>query len=309
MSDKIVIYGAGKRGKDIYAFLKEQGMENRVEAFCVSVLKDVEKTIEQKPIYTYESLKNTGKTFVIGVKKTELKEQIQKILSENNEMYYESIEKWAVSQGYDMVKWNRDWCAWYHIEPMKEYYYKAEEKENIAVFWDEKSKFYEMFKMLDLDNVIELAVGHGRHVPQYIEQAKHVTLVDILEENIDFCKDRFQDRKNISYYCNNGFNLCELEAKQYSALFTYDAMVHFEMMDIYEYLKDIYRVLKPGAMALFHHSNNTSDYKLSSGTHMRNYMSKDIFAYLAYRTGFEVVKQEVISWGEQKIICLIVYHC
>ena len=27
-------------------------------------------------------------------------------------------------------------------------------------------------------------------------------------------------------------------------MFTYDSMVHFEMMDIYEYLKDIYRVLK-----------------------------------------------------------------
>lgn len=40
-------------------------------------------------------------------------------------------------------------------------------------------------------------------------------------------------------------------------------MVHFEMINIYRYLKDIFRVLKPGGMALIHHSNNLDDYKAS----------------------------------------------
>lgn len=40
------------------------------------------------------------------------------------------------------------------------------------------------------------------------------------------------------------------EDSKYSALFTYDSMVHFEMMDVYEYLKDIYRVLQDGGKEL-----------------------------------------------------------
>ena len=44
--------------------------------------------------------------------------------------------------------------------------------------------FYQYFRELDLRNVIELACGRGRHVPHYMKQAKAITLVDILEENI-----------------------------------------------------------------------------------------------------------------------------
>lgn len=50
-------------------------------------------------------------------------------------------------------------------------------------------------------------------------------------------------------------------------------------------------------MAIFHHSNNTSDYKNSfyNAVSGRNYMSKDLFAYLTYCAGFEVVEQQVIG--------------
>lgn len=78
------------------------------------------------------------------------------------------------------------------------------------------------------------------------------------------------------------------------------------MMDIFEYLKDIHRVLRKGGMALFHHSNNTSDYKNSFFTAVdgRSYMSKDLFAYLSYRAGFEVVEQQVIDWGVKDLDCV-----
>lgn len=123
---------------------------------------------------------------------------------------------------------------------------------------------------------------------------------------IDFCKKRFNDKDNIYYYCNNGYNIEKLKTEQYTSLFCYDAMVHFEMMDIYEYLKDIYRVLIPGGKALLHHSNNTSDYKASfaNAPHGRSFMSKDVFAYLAYRAGFDVLEQKVIDWGIKDLDCI-----
>ena len=59
---------------------------------------------------------------------------------------------------------------------------------------------YQMFCQLNLDYVIELAVGRGRHVPRYMEKANHITLVDILQKNIDFCRERFKDNDKIAYY-------------------------------------------------------------------------------------------------------------
>ena len=35
---------------------------------------------------------------------------------------------------------------------------------------------------------------------------------------------------------------------------------------------------------------------IDGGIGSRSYMSKDLFAYLAYRVGFEIVEQHVIDW-------------
>ena len=91
----------------------------------------------------------------------------------------------------------------------------------------------------------------------------------------------------------------DLSSETYSAIFSYDAMVHFEMFDIYTYLKDMYRVLRPGGMALIHHSNLMMDYKQRYGNspHGRNFMSDKLFAYMAYHCNFEIVEQKVVGWG------------
>ena len=209
----------------------------------------------------------------------------------------------------DMVALNRDYCAFGHVTSMDTYFEEAESPAALNIFWDENTVFNKMFRKLDLQNVIELACGRGRHVQMYEEKASHIVLVDILQKNIEYCKERFTDNKKIEYYCNNGYNLEELDNDTYTALFCYDAMVHFEMMDIYEYLKDIHRVLRAGGMALLHHSNNTADYKASfknasEDYHGRNYMSKDLFAYLAYRAGFDIVCQELQNWGIKDLDCV-----
>ena len=153
---------------------------------------------------------------------------------------------------------------------------------------------------------MELACGRGRHVPHYINDAKEIILVDILQKNIDFCRCRFKDEDKISYYVNNGYDLSEIKSESQTALFTYDAMVHFEMMDIFQYLKETYRILVNGGKALFHHSNNTEDYRVTflTGTGGRNYMSKQLFAYLANRAGLTVLEQQVIDWSKKDLDCI-----
>lgn len=50
------------------------------------------------------------------------------------------------------------------------------------VFWDKESVIYKMFCKLDLDNVLELAAGRGRHVQMYEAKANYIVLVDILQK-------------------------------------------------------------------------------------------------------------------------------
>ena len=302
---QIIFYGAGEYGREMLDFMYYMHLEDIVIGFCDKNASSLQ-CIKEKTVYSLEEAEKLNVPLVITIAKREIREEVEKELKDKNIPYYSNVTEWVNGSNIDVVNWGREFCAFFHKKGMDQYFENAEGKEAIEAFWGKDTEFYKMFCYLKLDSVVELACGRGRHVPRYIESAKHITLVDILSENIEYCKQRFSDKDNISYYCNNGFNLEKLESNSYSALFTYDAMVHFELIDVYNYLQDIYRILEPGAYALFHHSNNTQDYRLSfeNALHGRNYMSKDLFAYLAYRCGFEIINQMIIDFVEPELDCI-----
>lgn len=300
---QFIIYGAGKTGKTVYALLNSYKKAALVYGFCDRAYQEM-GPVEGKQVFSYEDVKNIGLPFLLGIS-GEAGHEVRTMLEADGQeiLCFDSL---AAIIGIDLPTFEREYVAKFHISEMDEYFVAAEGEESLQLFWGEKSPFLRMFQQLDLSHVIELACGRGRHVSKYIDQAGDVTLVDILQKNIDFCQNRFVDQKNIFYYCNNGYNLEKLESGCYSALFSYDAMVHFEMMDIFSYLKDIRRVLSAGGCALIHHSNNDSDYKAAfdNAPGGRSFMSQKIFAYLAYRAGLEVVEQQVIDWGKKDLDCI-----
>lgn len=302
--EKFIIYGAGECGRNWLEFLNYKKMQEHVHCFVDRNAESI-KDIDGVLVLTFEETLELDFPYFISMKNPQIRKEIENTLKFANKKYASSIEDIARFCGEDMVSFNRDYCAYCHINAS--YFERAEQSDWLNTFWDKNGDFYKMFIHLDLSNVIELACGHGRHVPMYCLLSGHITLVDILKDNIIFCKERFKDKTNISYYCNNGFNLSDLNNNVYTSLFTYDAMVHFEMLDIASYLKEFYRVLVPGGYALIHHSNNTADYTAAFGNGLaqRSYMSADIFAYLAYRSGFEIVEQKIIDWeGEKDLDCI-----
>ena len=304
---QIILYGAGVQGKKALDFLKYCNMDSCVLAFCDADSQKWGGQICGIEIISYEESKQYKVPYVITPIKDNFT-QIEKILKGDNLPYYRDIESCLCREyGVSETEIRRNYCAFYHIDNMDEYFDAAESDSLIAIFWGDESPFRCMFDKMDLDNVIELACGHGRHVSHYCKRANNIILVDILEKNIDICKERFSDIHNIKYYKNNGKDLSEIEDDSVSALFTYDAMVHFEMFDIYNYLTETRRILKRGGMALFHHSNLMADANQSfeNAPGGRNFMSKMLFAYLVNHAGLEVVEQRVIDWaGEKDMDCI-----
>ena len=100
---------------------------------------------------------------------------------------------------------------------------------------------------------------------------------------------------------NNGFDFHPVADASLSAIFCYDAMVHFGPDLVASYLKDTARVLEPGGMALYHHSNYMADdptRHFGLNPHARNNMSATLFADLAKQAGLEVVDSIVFDWGD-----------
>jgi ubiquinone/menaquinone biosynthesis C-methylase UbiE len=182
-----------------------------------------------------------------------------------------------------------------------DYYYASAETEDwLTVFWGDVSPFAKAFAHLDLKHVVELACGRGRHTAQIVSRAGTIILVDINDTNVEACKKRFADHKNIRYFVCSGSDLSDIPSASQTALFCYDSMVHFELEDVISYLKETSRILCPGGRALFHYSNNSqnpgSSYR--DNPHWRNFGSEPTFRHLAIRSGFRVLSSEILPWGE-----------
>jgi cyclopropane fatty-acyl-phospholipid synthase-like methyltransferase len=110
----------------------------------------------------------------------------------------------------------------------------------------------------------------------------------------------------ISYIVNKGADFDGIADGSQTAVFSYDAMVHFELSDVAKYLVETFRILRRGGMALYHHSNAAFNpgATWSDKPGGRNFMSADIFAHLAMRAGLRVVSQNIIAWGVQNLDCL-----
>lgn len=306
--DKVVLYGAGRFGQKAYNLLRFQERDDVIFAFCDKDYSSI-KSLYGIDVISYSNAREKGLDFVITVgEKSEAYKEIESLLIKDKIRYYRNILDYEMNGlGIEKNIYYRDCVAIAHIDTC--YYNDAAKKENLDIYWNEDSVFYRMFSQLDLQNVIELACGRGRHVPFYVNKAGSITLVDILEKNIKYCKEAYKDFTNIEYYCNNGSDLTALNDGEYSSIFSYDAMVHFEMMDVLSYLKETYRVLRKGGLGLFHHSNDSSDYRSWFGecanSSMRSFMDKNIFAYLASRCGLEIVEQTTIDWeGNKDIDCI-----
>lgn len=296
-----IIYGAGNQGRKCLDLLKWRKREHEIYAFCDKRFAEINDIGGEVKILSYEEAKKKKLPFLIAILDSQAANEVLQMMRRDGLEGY-LLDDFHKVLGEEQTVFLREECAYHHARNNDTWFHNAEEPASIDVFWNENSIFKKYFNELDLRNVIELACGRGRHVEHYADQARQITLVDILEENMAFCRERFQGMSHIEYYKNNGFNLEKLPDHTFTALFTYDSMVHFEMMDVYEYLKDIYRVLKDGGRALFHHSNYDADYKVdfSSTAHARCFMNKNLFAYLSHRVGYKVLRQDVIDWSGQK---------
>lgn len=172
------------------------------------------------------------------------------------------------------------------------------------LFWDEKQRFFPLFKQLDIHKTLELACGHGRHgekiLLQYAEQLDHLYMMDILPSNIEYCRKRIGDYENVTILENNGVDFQPIPSESLTAVFCYDAMVHFDREVVRSYLFDISRVLLPGGKALLHHSNYTIDSGIDFGCnpHARAYMTTALFRDYAKQAGLHVLEQVVMPWAE-----------
>jgi ubiquinone/menaquinone biosynthesis C-methylase UbiE len=167
------------------------------------------------------------------------------------------------------------------------------------IFWQRGSPFRRLFDRLDLTSVAELACGHGRHTEVFVAQAGHVTMIDIFDSNLLACRKRLGENAKVSFLKGDGSSFRPLPDSSVTAVICYDAMVHFSPVMVRAYIQDAARILRPGGMALLHHSNLEAprDRHYGLNTHARNHMTTALFAGYVAEAGLTIAEQRILPWG------------
>lgn len=170
------------------------------------------------------------------------------------------------------------------------------------------SEVWPFVEGLDFSATLDLAAGHGRNTARILPLAQSLYVVDINQENIDFCRTRFGLDPKITYIRNAGYSLGAIGDQSISLVYCYDAMVHFDSDIVRSYLAEFRRILRRGGCGFCHHSNfsgnPTGDVYEHPG--WRNYMSKSLFAHYCHKEGLVVLRQQVLRENDSD--CITVFQ-
>jgi SAM-dependent methyltransferase len=171
------------------------------------------------------------------------------------------------------------------------------------------------------DNILEIACGYGRWTQYLKDLCKNLTVIDLSDECINACKQRFSTSHHIEYHVNDGRSLDMIPDRSIDFVFSFDSLVHANDLVIETYLSQLPRILNKDGIAFIHHSNlglYQNKYLgirripklegflkvigvLDKQLHLRDFsMDAKKFEALAENHGLRCVSQEMVLWGTKK---------
>lgn len=215
----------------------------------------------------------------------------------------------AISEAIDeIIRWvTVSQCAHAHRAGL--YYEHAEEF--MPMQWERT--IWPIIRDEDFTATLELACGHGRNTEFLRRHAKSIDLVDVNQTCIDACKERFGTQKDgclFRYHVTSG-NSLPVPNNSISFVYTWDSMVHFDKLVVRDYVREVFRVLKPGGSAFLHHSNYGTVAPDSSWTKNhgnRSDMTAELMRQYAQEAGLDIKFQRLSGiadgWGIDDLDCL-----
>jgi ubiquinone/menaquinone biosynthesis C-methylase UbiE len=107
--------------------------------------------------------------------------------------------------------------------------------------------------------ILEIGPGAGRFTEVLLPKCKRLIAVDTSETMLELLRERFPGDDRIEYRHSTGRGLEDVPDASVDAAFSYGVFVHLQHWDIFNYLLELQRVLRPGGKAIIQHSNTLSE--------------------------------------------------
>lgn len=144
--------------------------------------------------------------------------------------------------------------------------------------------------------ILEIAPGFGR-ITQFLSiLASELIVIDLNPLCIQKTKEKMGHHV-LAYLVNDGKSLKGVRNNSQDLVFSFDSFVHMHANVSEEYVKEIYRVLKPGGHAFIHHSwiyaGSENSFENSAG---RANMSPELFKTFVENNNMEIISQKPIKF-------------
>lgn len=195
--------------------------------------------------------------------------------------------------------------------PDFEYFVQADSESWLNGMWIDGSPFRKLFDKMELTRTAEIACGFGRHSSKIVDRCEELYLIDTSVDGLNVARERFSSHPHVKFILSeDGVSLPGIDDGSLTAVFSYDAMVHFEPLTMASYIAECGRTLKTGGMACLHHSNYSGNPtgRIDKVPGWRNYMTLDLLSHFASRSSLFVAEPIVIDWsfeGSDRITLLV----
>jgi ubiquinone/menaquinone biosynthesis C-methylase UbiE len=108
--------------------------------------------------------------------------------------------------------------------------------------------------------MLEIGPGGGRFTEILLPKCDHLIAADTSPTMLDILRERFPSAgEKLQCMLLDGKGLSAVDDASVDAAFSYGVFVHLQHWDIFNYLCEFARVLKPGGRAIIQHPNTFSE--------------------------------------------------
>ncbi|HXF75958.1 MAG TPA: class I SAM-dependent methyltransferase [Methylomirabilota bacterium] len=150
-------------------------------------------------------------------------------------------------------------------------------------------------------NALEIGCGGGRITSTGVKLFKHVYAADISEEMLRKCKESIA-AANVSFHKLDGFTLGHFAAESVDCVYSHDVFVQLSSIQVYPYLGEIRRVLRPGGIGLISFYDFVGRFDLFRQWSLKfwNERKPPIYRRLHFVTE-EMLRAMLSDWGLQAL--------
>ena len=157
-------------------------------------------------------------------------------------------------------------------------------------------EIFDLIKEFRGKKILEIAPGFGRMTQFLSILASELIVIDLNPLCIEKTKEKLGHHV-LAYFTNDGKSLTGIRDNSQDLVFSFDSFVHMHANVTEEYVKEIFRVLKPGGQAFIHHSwlygGSENSFENSAG---RANMSPEQFKGFVENNNMRIISQTPIQF-------------